>query len=261
MSQLRVHWLAFKTTLQTRMEYRSDFALGLLGSLGWQAAGLATLWIVLNAGGGSLAGWKPYELGLLFGLTSMIQGVSELCFNHIWWAPIYVVRGQFDRLLCYPVRALPFFLITSPELHSFGNIGGGLILYALCGRHLQLGLWAYAALPWWVACGSLIHTSFLVIAGSVVLRIKGPSQQFLWLTNSLLAASRFPLGVYPGWAQMLLLVLVPFATANFIPVSAVTGRVALASALLWPGLAALICVAVAWRLWDLAFLHYESTGS
>ncbi len=261
MRQLRIHWLAFKTTLQTRMEYRSDFVLGLVGSLGWQGAGLALLWIVLHAGGGSLGGWSPYQLGLIFGLTSMIQGCSELFFNHIWWTPIYVVRGQFDRLLCYPVRPLPFFLLTCPELHAFGNLGGGLVLYSLCAHGLGLGAEAYLPLPWWVACGSLIHSSFLVLAGSTVLLIKGPSHQFLWLTNSLLSSSRFPLNVYPAWTQGILLFAVPFGTANFVPASALTGRLPWSLALLGPGVAAAACVALAWWAWDRAFRGYESTGS
>jgi ABC-2 type transport system permease protein len=261
MGQIRTHWLAFKTTLQTRLEYRVDFALGLLGSFGWQAAGLSLLWIVLHSSGGELAGWKPYELGLIFGLTAMVQGCSELFFNHVWWTPIYVIRGQFDRLLCYPVRPLPFFLLTCPELHALGNIGGGFILFSLCLHHLGLPLAWLAILPWWVACGSLIHTSFLVLAGSLVLRVKGNSFQFLWLTNAVLGSSRFPLGVYPGWVQGAFLFVVPFAAANFIPASVVTGRVDWLPGLLYPALAALVCVSVAWWAWDRAFLGYESTGS
>jgi ABC-2 type transport system permease protein len=261
MSQLRVHWIAFKTTLQTRFEYRADLVLGLLGALGWQAAGLSTFWVLLHASGGQLAGWSPYEIGLIFGLTAMIQGTSELFANHIWWTPIYVIRGQFDRLLCYPVRPLPFFLISCPELHAFGNIGGGLAMFSVCAVKLGFSPLAWLALPWWVACGSLIHTSILVLAGSAVLKIKGNSFQFLWLTNALLGSSRYPLGVYPGKVQFLLLVIVPFSTANFLPASTLTSRLSWVQGLGAPALAAVVSASIAWMVWDRAFLGYESTGS
>jgi ABC-2 type transport system permease protein len=261
MRTLRVHWLAFKTTLQTRFEYRADLVLGLLGSFGWQFAGLSVIWVLLHSAGGELAGWKPVELGLIFGLTAMIQGTSELVANHIWWTPIYVVRGQFDRLLCYPVRPLPFFLVSCPELHALGNLGGGLLVFSYCAMQLGLSPLVWLGLPWWVACGSLIHTSVLVLSGAAVLRVKGNSYQFLWMTNALLGSSRYPLGVYPGWVQGLLLVVVPFSTANYLPASALTGRLPWWQGAGLPGLAALVCVSISWWAWDRAFLGYESTGS
>ena len=121
MGELRAYWHAFRTTLQTRLEYRVDFVLGFLGSLGLQASALGMLWVVLFKRG-DLAGWKPAEIGVLFALNTMVQGCSELFFNHVWWTPAYVMRGTFDRLLVYPVRSLPFFLLTCPELHALGNL-------------------------------------------------------------------------------------------------------------------------------------------
>jgi ABC-2 type transport system permease protein len=257
----RAYWTAFKTTLQTRFEYRADLALGLLGAFGWQAAGLSMLWVVLHAQSGLLAGWAPMEIGLIFGLTAMIQGTSEMFFNHIWWTPVYVVRGQFDRLLTYPVRPLPFFLVTCPELHAIGNLAGGLALFCYCAQAVGVHPSFLLLAPWWVLCGSFIHTAFLVMAGSMVLRVKGNSYQFLWLTNAILQSSRYPLGVYPGWLQGFLLFIVPFGTVNFLPASALTGRQPLWLALLAPGLAALGLAWLAWALWEQAFKGYESTGS
>lgn len=258
----RVLWLAFKTTLQTRFEYRVDLLLGLAGSLGWQLAGMASIWVVLHqSGGGHLAQWRPIEIGLIFGLTTMIQGCSELFFNHIWWTPVYVIRGQFDRLLCYPVPNLPFFLVSCPELHALGNLGCGAVIFAACVVKLGISAWALFALPFWVLCGSLVHTSLLVLSGSLVLRIKGNAQQFFWLTNAMLGNSRYPLVVYPAWVQTLLLVVVPLGVANYLPASALLGRWPLWQAFAAPLLAAAIMVSLAWWAWDKAFQGYESTGS
>lgn len=261
MREPRILWKAWITTLQTRLEYRVDLALGLAGALGMQAAGLGMLWVVLSRHGGDLAGWKPVEIGVLFGLTAMIQGVSELFFNHVWWTPTYIVRGQFDRLLVYPVRALPFFLVTCPELHALGNIGGGLLLVLAFGHAAALSPWGLLGLPLWVVCGSLVHTAVLVLASTVVVRVKGSYNQLFWLTNTLLQNSRYPLSIYPAVVQGLLLVLVPFGLASFVPVSALSGRLPLALALLAPPLAAAVMVGLAWWAWDKAFQGYESTGS
>ena len=102
-----VYFQAFKTSLQTKFEYRTDFFLGVTAALGLQASGLGMLWVVINQSP-SLAGWSAMQVALLFGLATAVQGLSELLFNHIWYVPIYVIRGQIDRLLVYPVKSLPY---------------------------------------------------------------------------------------------------------------------------------------------------------
>ncbi|MGH7441980.1 MAG: ABC transporter permease [bacterium] len=261
MREARVLWLAFKTTLQTRLEYRVDLMLGLLGSLGMQAASLGLLWVLLNASGGTLAGWKPAQIGVLYGMTAMVLGCSELFFNHIWMAPVYIIRGQFDRLLVYPVRALPFYLMTSPELHAIGNLGGGLLLTLGFGHAAGFSAWALLGLPFWVLCGCLVHTSLLVLAGAATVSIQGGYFQLYWLVNTMLQSSRYPLPVYPWAIQGFLLTLAPVAAATFLPAGALSGHVSWASAMVVPPLVAGIMVALAWWVWDKAFEHYESTGS
>jgi ABC-2 type transport system permease protein len=252
--------MAFRTTLQTRLEYRADLILGLTGALGLQGAGLGMLWVVLH-NRGDLAGWKPAEIGVLFALTTLVQGVSELFFNHVWFTPAYLLRGTFDRLLVYPVRSLPFFLLTSPELHALGNIGGGALLLLLFGHEAGLSPWGLALVPLWVACGSLIHTAILVLCSAGAIRLRGGQFQIFYLVNALLQNTRYPLSIYPTAVQGLLLVLLPLGISIFLPVSALTGRLPWTWAVLGPPLAALVFVSLAWYLWDLSFRSYESTGS
>jgi ABC-2 type transport system permease protein len=261
MRELRVLWRAFRTTLQTRLEYRADLALGLLGAFGLQASSLGMLWVLLHASGGGLCGWNSSQIGVLYGMTALVQGTSELFFNHIWWTPTYIVRGQFDRLLVYPVRSLPFFLMTCPELHALGNLSGGLFLTLYFGHAAGLSAAWIVLLPFWVVCGSFVHTSVLVIAGAATVRVQGAYNQLFWLVNTSLQNSRYPLTVYPGALRLLLLTLVPLAVATFIPVSSMTGRLPLWPALVGPPLAAAAAMAAAFRIWDWAFEGYESTGS
>lgn len=258
--ELKTLWIAFRTTLQTRLEYRVDLLLGLLGALGMQAASLGMLWVVLHSKG-DLAGWKPAEIGVLFALTAMIQGTSELFFNHVWWTPTYIIRGTFDRLLVYPVRSLPFFLLTCPELHALGNIGGGAVLLLLFGHEAGLSPWGLFGVPLWVVCGSFVHTSILVLCSSAVIRMKGGQFQLFWLVNTMMQNSRFPVSIYPSAVQGLLLFALPLGVSSFLPVSALTGRLPWAWALLGPILAATVFVGLAWWAWEAAFRGYESTGS
>ena len=255
-----VYLKAWRTALQTKLEYRADFVLGLLGSLGFQAASLAMLWTVLFHGG-ELAGWSAVQAALIFGLTAMVLGCSELFFNHIWYIPYYIVRGQMDRLLVYPVSTLPFFLLTSPELHAFGNIAGGLAIYTAAGLKLGLPLWAWLLLPYWVACGCLVHSSILTLCGALSFRVTGVQGYHLWATNQVLQSSRYPLGIYPLAYQWVLLTFLPFGAINYLPLSALLGKTPMIWAWLAPALAAGTIVPLTWKAWEAGLAHYESTGT
>src|SRR5689334_9912711 len=108
---LDVYLRAYSASLQAKLEYRTDFVIGVLTSMMMQAASLSLLWIVLG-NVPNLAGWSAPEVLFLFGMTAACVGGSELFFNQIWVLPLSIVQGDLDRLLTYPVRALPFFLVT-----------------------------------------------------------------------------------------------------------------------------------------------------
>jgi len=260
MATYAAYWKAFRVSLQTKLEYRTDFVLGFGGALLLQAAGLGTLWIVLTRSP-QLAGWQGREVAFLFGLTVMMQGLSELLFNHIWYVPTYLLRGQFDRLLTYPVKSLPFFLITSPELHAFGNLSGGLLILILSGASLGLPWQVWPLIPFWVICGCLVHSSVLTFCGALCFKVIGRQGYHFWVANALLQATRYPLGVFPKVMQYILLLLVPFAATNYLPASWATGRLNWPAAVLAPLLAAVLFTWLAFRSWEWGLRQYESTGS
>src|ERR1019366_1803368 len=157
-----MYWMAFNTSLQAKLEYRVHFILGVVTSCMLQLAALGMLWIVLNQTK-DLNGWTPEQLLLLFGVTAASLGTSELFFNHIWMLPYYVVMGELDRLLTYPVDSLYFLLITRPELHAFGNLVTGFTLATIALLRLHAPWYDWALLPVFIICGSLTYTSALVI--------------------------------------------------------------------------------------------------
>ncbi len=119
--------MAFNTSLQAKFEYRVDLILGIVTSCMLQLSAWAFILVIFNQTQ-ALNGWSRDQIMLLFGIVAASLGTSELLFNHIWMLPYYVVMGELDRLMTYPVDSLYFLLITKPELHSFGNLLTGSIV-------------------------------------------------------------------------------------------------------------------------------------
>jgi ABC-2 type transport system permease protein len=255
-----VYLSAFKASLQAKLEYRVDMVVGIVTSMLMQGAALSFLLIVLR-NTPTLGGWSGREVVFLFGMTAASLGGSEILFNQIWMLPQYIVAGDLDRLLTYPVRSLLFFLVTRPELHAFGNLltGVAYIVGSLWTLHVPWYVWL--GIPVWLLCGTLIYTSALVVFGCLSFRFVGPFAQQLLIPLNLLQASRYPLSVYPGWLRNLLFFLIPYGTFHYLPGRVLFGKtVALWGLALAPA-AALLLVFVAQAAWNVGLRQYDSTGS
>jgi len=260
LSELKVYWATFNASLQAKLEYKLDFALGFLTSTMLQLSSLGFLWVIFHQTS-NLQGWNQMEVLFLFGLTAMALGGSELLFNHIWMVPYYIVMGDLDRLLVYPVRSLPFLLISRPELHSFGNLATGLILTSCCLWTQHLPWWDWALVPVWALSGAVIYTSALVIFCSLSFKFVGPYSYTLMIPHTLLQASRYPLSIYPAWVHYALLFIVPYGAFNYLPGNWVFAKMLTPWCAAAPPLVAILVSLVAQKCWDWGLTHYQSTGS
>lgn len=257
---LRVYFQAYNASLQAKLEYRADFVVGVVTSMMMQGAALSLLWIVLGSVP-TLGGWRPAEVLFLFGMTAACVGGSELFFNQIWTLPLAIVMGDLDRLLTYPVRALPFFLVTRPELHAFGNVLSGIAYVVTSLVWMKASLWLWLALPLYWACGVLTYTSVLVWFGCLSFRFVGPQLASMMIGHNLQQATRYPLSTYPSWVRGLLLFVVPLGTFHYLPASVVFGKQAPLIALGLAPVAALATAFLAQKAWNLGLSRYESSGS
>jgi ABC-2 type transport system permease protein len=257
---LSVYLQAYSASLQAKLEYRVDLVIGVVTSVMLQAAGLSLLWIVLRAAP-TLDGWTAPQVLYLFGMTAACLGGSELFFNQIWMLPSAIVMGDLDRLLTYPVRALPFFLVTRPELHAIGNVLTGLCYVVASLWWLDAAWYVWLAAPLFWLCGMLVYTAILVWFGCLSFRFLGPHLSSMMVAHNLLQSTRYPLGAYPRWLRLILLVLFPFGVFHYVPGSVFFGHGAPVLGLLGAPLAALVTTWLAQRAWQLGLERYESTGS
>ncbi len=255
-----IYFSAFKASLQAKFEYRVDLVIGVITSMMLQAASLSFLVIVLRTTP-TLAGWSGREIVFLFGMTAASLGGSELLANQIWMLPQYIVQGDLDRLLTYPVRSLLFFLVTRPELHAFGNLltGAVYIVASLAGLHVAWYVWL--CIPLWWLCGTLIYSSALVVFACLSFRFVGPFAQQLFVPLQFLQASRYPVSIYPSWLRAALLFVIPYATIHYLPGRAFLGKTAGLWGLGVAPCAALVLALAAQTAWNLGLRAYESTGS
>jgi ABC-2 type transport system permease protein len=253
---LRLFWVA----IRARAQYRADFVIGATTAVLAQLSALAFYWIVFT-NVPSLGGWSAPGVLFLFGMTAVVHSLSELFFNGIWLLPMYVIEGDLDRVLLYPVHNLTFLLMARPEVHAFGNLLSGSLVLGAAFYLTPPPAVAYFLLPLWLASGALVYTAALVLLGCTSFFLLGPSAHHLMLGAHLLNASRYPVSIYPKALQYLLLVALPLCVSAFLPGRWLQGRGSLLEAMVAPPLAAAVSVALAAFAFDRSVARYQSTGS
>jgi ABC-2 type transport system permease protein len=259
-SAVRFYLKLYLVALKARAEYRVDFAVGVITALSSQASALAFFWMVFTHAP-AIGTWSSTEVLFLFGMTAMVLGLSEATLNGIWMLPFYLVTGELDRLFVYPVRSLPFVLISRPELHSLGNFASGAISVGVAWSLAPPPVAAYILLPIWVVAGALIYTSAVVIVASLSFIVLGPFAWHMMAVHHLLGSSRYPTSIYPRWLQILTLFVLPFGAAIFVPGKWLRGEFDAWLALTAPLGAATASVFLAFFVWDKLSNRYQSTGN
>jgi ABC-2 type transport system permease protein len=260
MRSIGFYFRLYLVALKARAEYRVDFAIGVFTALCSQAAAFSFFWMVFTLAP-SIGQWSSAQVLFLFGLTAMVLGLAEATLNGIWMLPWYLIAGELDRLFVYPVRSLPFVLISRPELHSLGNLASGAITVGVAWSIAPPPVAAYFLLPLWVVCGALIYTAALVVVGSLTFVFLGPWGHHMIAVHNLLNSARYPVSIYPRWLQVLTVFVLPFGTAIFVPGKWLRGELDVLYALVAPIAAALASVFIAVRVWEAMSQRYQSTGS
>lgn len=260
MGEFRVYYTAFKAALLARLEYRGDVILSSLGGIFFQLGPLLA-YGVLSHYAPELGGWKKEEMLFLFGMWALCLGISELFFNNIWDFGMQVINGAVDRLLVYPVRSLPFYLVCSPTLHSFANILAGTLMVGFSLVTLDLPYYAWLMIPFWAACGTAIYTATLVILASTSTYAPNVGGDLLWFLAQLNWAARYPLNIYPFALRVALLSVPPLAAYHYLPGEWLFHQAPLWQATLAPLGAALGISYLAVKMWEFGLNRYESTGS
>ena len=213
-----------------------------------------------------IAGWSVSQVAFLYATASTAFYIGDVFISQVELLHRHVRLGTFDQFLIRPLG--PLFQLTC---HEFALRRAGKLLQALVVLVVAL-----VAVPvdWTPARAAMV---VVTIAGGTV--IFGA----IWVVTSAAAfwttetreisnaatyggafAAQYPLDVYAGWLQRLL-VIVPLAFVSYLPATWVLDQ---PDALGLPGWAAFagpvvaaISFVVARSVWRTGIRHYRSTGT
>jgi ABC-2 type transport system permease protein len=253
---LRLFWTA---AIAAEMEYRINFLLAALSSLGNLAGSLFGV-SLFYSNGYTFQGWSWEEALVVLGIFTVLQGFSATFLaanlNHI---VDHIQQGTLDFVLLKPISSQ--FWLSTRTFSPWGlpDVFFGLVLIGYAGEHLNLTLSDYllSAVPLLFGFVSLYSLWFMLGATSVwFVKIYNVTE----VLRGLLEAGRYPMVAYPAAYRFFFTFVVPVAFLTTVPAEAMLGRVQI-SWLVGAGVLALALLFVAGRLWRFALRFYTSASS
>ncbi|MBD2206199.1 ABC-2 family transporter protein [Calothrix sp. FACHB-1219] len=220
---LRVLKLFWITAIAAELEYRINFIVATITSLGNLAGSLFGLFLFYSTGY-NFAGWSWDAALVVLGIFTLLQG-----FSSTFLAPNlnnivrHVQEGTLDFVLLKPIRSQ--FWLSTHTLSPWGLpdliFGGAIIGYA--GKRLGLSINNYlvSAVPLLLGLVILYSLWFMLGATSIwFVKIYNVTE----VLRGLLEAGRYPIAAYPAAYRFFFTFVVPVAFLTTIPAEAMLGR-------------------------------------
>jgi ABC-2 type transport system permease protein len=248
----------WRASLAAAMEYRVNFALSSLTSVGTLIGGVFSLTLFYN-GSYAFPGWSFDDCLVVLGVFKLLTAFADaLLTPNLNRIVQQVDDGSLDFVLLKPIDSQ--FQVSLRQLSPWGLpdlvLGGGLVVYGAAGRASLSD--ALFALPPMLASALLLSRLWFALASTSIWFVK--IYNATEVLRGLLDAGRYPVAAFPFAFRVFFTVVVPVAFLTTVPAEAALGRAGL-DRIGWSFVAAAIAFTLTRLLWRRAQRSYTSASS
>ena len=256
---LNLLWLFWNTAIAAELEYRINFVLATLSSLGNLTGSLFSLFLFYRTGY-TFEGWNWEQALVILGIFTLLQGFSAtFLVPNLNRIVDQVQQGTLDFVLLKPISSQ--FWLSTRTISPWGMpdliFAGVLIAYAGGRLGLQISNYLLSAIPIFFGIMSLYSLWFMLGATSIwFVKISNVTE----VLRGLMEAGRFPMVAYPAAYRFFFTFVVPVAFLTTVPAETMLGR----SNVVWvvgAGALALGLLFASAIFWRFALRFYTSASS
>ena len=251
--------LFWSTAIAAELEYRLNFSVAALSSVGGLIGSLFGLFLFYRTGY-EFPGWSWEEALIVLGVFTLLQG-----FAATFLAPnlnkivSQVQEGTLDFVLLKPISSQ--FWLSPRTLSPWGipDLFFGLVMIGYAGSRLGVAPLAYfIALPPLMFGFLSLYSLWFVLGATSIWFVK--IYNVTEVLRGLLEAGRFPVVAYPTIYRVFFTFVIPVAFLTTVPAQSLLGQVEWTWILGSIGLAIALLQFSRW-FWQFALRFYTSASS
>jgi ABC-2 type transport system permease protein len=267
MHSLRVYGVMIRASILSRLQYRADFLMGILGVFVLNGATLGTTWVLLQRFQ-TLNGWTFWEIVFLYNLWLLGHSFRAIFFRQVNFLDDYIVQGTFDSFLTRPASPLIQFLGREVHYLGVGDFLLSSIMLTLAYHNLNLE-WTWTKWAWFaliVPASTAVEVTLILILSTIAFKtsrsraIVSAATQF-----SFNLVQQYPLDMFGRGVKAIVTFILPFAFMNYYPSLLLLDKWDKAGS--YPFLAyaspfvAVLLAVLSFVVWKWGIRQYQSTGS
>lgn len=216
---LEVYLAFFKQQIKSLIEYKVDFALGMLALAFQQLSSFLVLFAVFTQIK-SIGSYSFDEMLLFYGFSQILRGVDHIYNDNIWTVGWMRIRnGSFSQYLTRPIPVLSQVIMERVQFDGFGELLLGLLVFIYAKVRLAL---VFSPVDWLVF-GAFCITGLAIyfaikLACSAVAFWTVSSGELMTVVYEVNTFTRYPLDIYKSAIlRNLLIYFLPFAVVSYFP--------------------------------------------
>lgn len=134
---LHIYRLILMQDLKSKMSYRADFFISILGMILTNVSNYIVFYIIfLNFP--SIKGWSYYEMIFLYGFSLIALTPVQCFFENNWNLREYVYSGEFIKYCFRPINLYFYYISEIFDLKGLGQLFFGIVILIHSWRKLAL---------------------------------------------------------------------------------------------------------------------------
>jgi ABC-2 type transport system permease protein len=263
MRYLRLIGLFAQASFQEEAAYRANFLLSLMYSLLNLGTGILGV-VILFGQVETVNGWGLDETLALLGVYLTLGALRGLVFGpsldalagmdgEVW-------SGRLDFTLMRPLNTQFLASFRKWRLYAFFDLALGLGVIGVAAARLGQTLMPGNLLAFLLALAAGVTILYAILLAFAALAFISPGILFGWVFDGVFQMARYPLGMYPGWLQLVLTWVIPVGIITTLPAQAIHGSAPLSN-LVGITATAILLLAGATGLFRYGLRHYQSASS
>lgn len=258
---IKVYFKIIAQDIKSKMSYRSDFFISLIGMIATNIAGFVSFYIMFTKFP-SINGWSYYEMLFLYGFSLVAITPTQCFLDNNWSLRMYVYEGDFIKYCFRPINLFFYYESEIFDVKGLGQLafGIGTIIYAWSKLALPVTFLMIVKVMIFLATASLFMMAMQNAAAATCFFI--PNSFFvLDLSLKFKDYAKYPVTIFTPIFRFLFTFIFPVAFIAYYP-SMVLLRPDEIPVLSWLSpIIGLLYFYLSYRFWMYGARRYDGSGS
>lgn len=214
---VKIYGMIVAQDLKSKMSYRTDFILSIIGMLLSNIAGFISFWILFQ-NFPSIMGWNYYEMLFFYGFSLLSLTPVQCFFDNNWNLRSNIYSGDFIK---YYFRPLNMFFYYESEIFDIKGIGQfifgiGTIIYAWGKLNIPVTVLSIVLLVGCFISASLFMIALMNVSAALNFWLVDFAlmMQFVWKFKDY---ARYPITIFGTVFRFLFTFVIPIAFITYYP--------------------------------------------